>query len=336
MREPFADLIQCLSLLQEPGCSRLAVPGFYEGVRELSDLEREIFQNVKDFDVDQYLESLGVPVDHDKPMEEKLLEVLCKRWCEPSLTIHEIMTGTCTAGHNSLMPHRVTANFSVRVVPDQEPKKAFAQIKQHLEDSFAKMNSLCTMNVEMHNYGDWWLGNVQHPIFSVAKEAIEQVWGDRPNFIREGGSIPLTSWLERVLGAPALHLPIGQATDNAHMPNERLSLQNLSQGKAVIKTILEKVARWSTRPPDQAPADTPSPQRTDAPEQGCPERQPGGGGTMPRAHLQNINEAPDNELNSDGAFHIPHFDDFDDDDDLVITRKTSLDIEKSWTRNSFS
>ncbi len=42
-------------------------------------------------------------------------------------------------------------------------------------------------------------------------------------YVREGGTIPVTPFLEKALNAPALHLPLGQATDSAHLQNERYS-----------------------------------------------------------------------------------------------------------------
>ena len=33
--------------------------------------------------------------------------------------------------------------------------------------------------------------------------------------------MPITAFLEDLLKAPAIHLPLGQSSDNAHLPNER-------------------------------------------------------------------------------------------------------------------
>jgi len=35
-------------------------------------------------------------------------------------------------------------------------------------------------------------------------------WGIKPLYIREGGSIPAVSWLEKRFNAATIHLPIGQ------------------------------------------------------------------------------------------------------------------------------
>jgi di- and tripeptidase len=57
----------------------------------------------------------------------------------------------------------------------------------------------------------------------------------KPLYIREGGSIPSIRFLEKEFGAPAAHLPCGQASDSAHLDNERLRLVNLFNAKRVFK-----------------------------------------------------------------------------------------------------
>ncbi|KAL8845425.1 MAG: hypothetical protein Q9176_000061 [Flavoplaca citrina] len=63
----------------------------------------------------------------------------------------------------------------------------------------------------------------------------EQPW--KPLFIREGGSIPAIRFLEQEFEAPAAHLPCGQASDKAHLDNERLRLSNLYKSKEIFKRV---------------------------------------------------------------------------------------------------
>lgn len=59
----------------------------------------------------------------------------------------------------------------------------------------------------------------------------------KPLYIREGGSIPAIRFLEKEFGAPAAHLPCGQASDSAHLNNERLRLLNLYKSKDIFKMV---------------------------------------------------------------------------------------------------
>lgn len=59
----------------------------------------------------------------------------------------------------------------------------------------------------------------------------------KPLYIREGGSIPAIRFLEQELDAPAAHLPCGQASDSAHLDNERLRLLNLYNSREIFKKV---------------------------------------------------------------------------------------------------
>lgn len=59
----------------------------------------------------------------------------------------------------------------------------------------------------------------------------------KPLYIREGGSIPAIRFLEKEFGAPAAQLPCGQASDNAHLNNERLRLLNLYKSKEIFRLV---------------------------------------------------------------------------------------------------
>lgn len=63
----------------------------------------------------------------------------------------------------------------------------------------------------------------------------------KPLYIREGGSIPAIRFLEQEFQAPAAHLPCGQASDKAHLDNERLRLSNLYKSKDIFKRVFREL-----------------------------------------------------------------------------------------------
>ncbi|PWY78344.1 WD repeat protein [Aspergillus heteromorphus CBS 117.55] len=65
--------------------------------------------------------------------------------------------------------------------------------------------------------------------------------GVRPIYIREGGSIPTIRFLEKEFGAPAANLPCGQASDNAHLNNERLRVENLYKSREIFGYVFSKL-----------------------------------------------------------------------------------------------
>jgi di- and tripeptidase len=95
---------------------------------------------------------------------------------------------------------------------------------------------------QVRKVGDWWFSDRTTEAFRMAEAAVTEVWGQTPLHVREGGTMPITSFMEQLLKAPAIHLPLGQSTDNAHLPNERIRYLNLTNGKEVIKKILLQVS----------------------------------------------------------------------------------------------
>ncbi|GME23672.1 Beta-Ala-His dipeptidase [Neofusicoccum parvum] len=65
----------------------------------------------------------------------------------------------------------------------------------------------------------------------------------KPLYIREGGSIPSIRFLEKEFNAPAAHLPCGQASDSAHLDNERLRLVNLYKSKEIFKKVFRDLPK---------------------------------------------------------------------------------------------
>ncbi|KAH8705048.1 WD repeat protein [Talaromyces proteolyticus] len=62
-----------------------------------------------------------------------------------------------------------------------------------------------------------------------------------PLYIREGGSIPTIRFLEKEFSAPAANLPCGQASDHAHLDNERLRVINLYKSREIFRRVFEKL-----------------------------------------------------------------------------------------------
>ncbi|PGH14313.1 hypothetical protein AJ79_03135 [Helicocarpus griseus UAMH5409] len=69
----------------------------------------------------------------------------------------------------------------------------------------------------------------------------------KPIYIREGGSIPTIRYLEKEFNAPAAHLPCGQASDHAHLDNERLRVENLYKSREIIGRVFRDLGRDKER-----------------------------------------------------------------------------------------
>ncbi|KAL1683459.1 hypothetical protein EV122DRAFT_201331 [Schizophyllum commune] len=218
VKEPMLDMIKLLSTLVENG--HVAIPGFYDSVRPVTDDEKALYGLLSS-------------------ITKQPASSLSARWRDPSLTIHNIEVSG--PGNATVIPSTVRAQISVRIVPDQKMEEIVQSLQTHLENAFVTLQSPNKLLVKIEHTADWWLGNLEDPYFQALENAVREEWGTEPLRIREGGSIPSVPWLEKEFGCHALHFPMGQSTDHAHLPNERIRLSNLARGKSVIMRFLTAI-----------------------------------------------------------------------------------------------
>jgi acetylornithine deacetylase/succinyl-diaminopimelate desuccinylase-like protein len=92
---------------------------------------------------------------------------------------------------------------------------------------FLQLGSPNKLTVNMIHGAKAWLSDPKHPNYEAAAKAIETVYGKKPDYTREGGSIPITSAIEDATGMNVLLLPVGACDDMAHSQNEKYNVTNL-------------------------------------------------------------------------------------------------------------
>lgn len=63
------------------------------------------------------------------------------RWRYPSLSIHGIQNAFDGHGAKTVIPRKVIGKFSIRSVPNMEPKKVELLVVDYLEKKFKERNS---------------------------------------------------------------------------------------------------------------------------------------------------------------------------------------------------
>ena len=240
--EPLKDLVTLISRVTDSS-NHVSVPGFYDHIRPFTKQEEQWYGAIS--------ETLSQG-DAMFPNPESLKS----KWREPSFTVHGFTTSS--SGVATVIPHRATVKVSFRLVPDQEAIEISEAFYQFVQSEFANLNSPNKLHIELGDPVDPWLGDPNNGLYQTLEEAIIEVWGlqkpvspakegqhrrsvskslRRPLYIREGGSIPVIRFLEKELNAPAAQLPCGQASDNAHLENERLRLTNLYNAREIFKKV---------------------------------------------------------------------------------------------------
>lgn len=83
-----------------------------------------------------------------KSISNKLLyddkrSLLMARWRYPTLSLHGIEGAFSGGGAKTVIPAKAIGKFSLRLVPDQDPKRIEKVVTVHLEREFAKVRGQC-------------------------------------------------------------------------------------------------------------------------------------------------------------------------------------------------
>lgn len=201
---------------------RVTLPGFYDRVRPLSDEERADLARLP-IDDAMFRQQTGAP----ELFGEEGYTTVERIGARPTLEINGMVSGFTGTGAKTVLPATATAKISTRLVPDQDP----AEVRDMLLDYFDRFTPpTVTHEVEVMALGPPLITERDNPGNRALARALEAVWGVAPLFKREGGSVPVSTFLQRALGIPSVLTGFGLPDDNLHAPNEKLDLATWYRG----------------------------------------------------------------------------------------------------------
>ncbi len=213
------------ALTDEQG--RITIPGFYDKVRELTPTERADF-NKAPFCVERYKKSLEIG---DVAGEEGYT-TMERTGVRPSLDVNGIWGGYMGEGSKTIIPAKASAKISMRLVPDQDHNE-IAQLFQTYFEALAP-RSVKVKVTALHG-GQPYVTPTDLPAYQAAAKAVEETFGKKPLPYYSGGSIPIVSAFEKILGLKSILIGFGLDRDAIHSPNESYGLENFYRG---IETIV--------------------------------------------------------------------------------------------------
>lgn len=230
---PLNALSQIIAKLRDETTGKILIPGFYDDVRPVETWEREEFARLP-FDEAAYSKELGV----DALFGEEGYSTRERTWLRPTCDVNGIFGGYMGKGAKTVLPSWGGAKVSMRLVPDQDPKKIAKLFTDYVQSIAPKG---VKVEVEYLHGADPVVVEVQGPIVDAAMDAMEEVWGARPVRIREGGSIPIVSTFAQVLDVPVLLLGFGLNDDGLHSPNEKFNISHFYNGIRSVARLLDRL-----------------------------------------------------------------------------------------------
>lgn len=201
---------------------RITLPGFYDSVRAISPEE---YQELGRLPMDErfYLEQTGAPALKGEAGYSPVEQVAAR----PTLEVNGLLSGFTGEGTKTVLPSKAMAKISMRLVPDQDPEQVHQQLRRYLED-----HAPATIQWEVIKMA----GNAasitdrHHPAVEALTRALYETWGKQPLYKREGGSVPVVTQMQQILGIDSVLTGFGLPDDNLHAPNEKIHLPTYYRG----------------------------------------------------------------------------------------------------------
>ncbi len=211
--------------------NHISIEGFYDGVAELADWERQSWSRVPGMSNRELAELTGVPA---LQTEKGYTGAECV-YARPTFELNGISGGYEGEGSKTVIPTHAIAKMSCRLVPGQDPNKVMDCVKAHFEKH-------CPEGVKMQftaqHTGEAYLSDPHSRYGKAAQTALENTFGNPPVLVREGGSIPIVAEVSKKLGVEALFVGMDLPDARIHSPNENMRVELFEKGIVMTKNLL--------------------------------------------------------------------------------------------------
>lgn len=207
---------------------KITIPHFYDDVEDVPQAERDMIHQIP-FDEDRYMQAIGVHALKG----EKGYSTLERNSCRPSFDVCGIWGGYTGEGSKTVIPSKAYAKVSCRLVPHQRHEiisKLFIDYINQIAPDWIQVKV-----TPMHG-GEGYVCPISHPAYIAAEKGFEKAFGKKPLAARRGGSIPIISDFEQILGIKTILMGFGLESDAIHSPNENFSLDIFRKG---IEAVVE-------------------------------------------------------------------------------------------------
>ncbi|MEU2429495.1 dipeptidase [Streptomyces sp. NPDC007861] len=214
---------------------RVAIPGFYDGIAELTPAERELLAELP-FDESEWLRTAASRAT----LGEAGYSTLERVWARPTAEVNGIGGGYQGPGGKTIIPASARLKLSFRLVSGQDTDRVEELIRSWVASLVpAGIRHAITFGGATRPC----LTPLDHPALQAVARSMSRAFdGEKIRFTREGGSGPAAD-LQDVLGAPVLFLGISVPSDGWHAPNEKVELALLLKGVETTAHLWGELAR---------------------------------------------------------------------------------------------
>lgn len=218
---PANALCEIISKLKDSH-GRIAIPGFYDDVIDLSVEERAEYAKLP-FDAEAFKSGLDVPSLFGEEGYTTLEHISGR----PTLDVNGLHSGFTGIGAKTVLPAKASAKVSMRLVANQDTEDIAAKFTDFVHSIAPPSIKVDVVNLHGANPV---LVERSGKGMHAASKALKDAYGKDPYFTREGGSIPVCIIFDTILKAPTVLMGFGLQDENAHSPDEHFDLDNFTIG----------------------------------------------------------------------------------------------------------
>ena len=222
---PINVLCEMIASLKDEN-NRITIPEFYDEVEELSAKERAAVEKIP-FSLEDYISDLEI----GEVEGEKGYHTLERTSTRPTLDVNGIWGGYIGEGAKTVLPSKAYAKISMRLVPNQTDEKITELFTRHFKEIAP---ASVKVKVTPHHGGLPAVTPIDTSEYRAAAKAMTTTYGKEPLPVRGGGSIPIVSLFETILGVKTVLMGFGLDSDDIHSPNEHYGLFNFYKGMETI------------------------------------------------------------------------------------------------------
>jgi succinyl-diaminopimelate desuccinylase len=212
------------------------IPRFYDDVIPPTPKEREAVTAL-DFDESEFFVKIGLKTGFG----ETGYSLNERRGMRPTFDINGITAGYQGEGSKTIIPSKASVKFTCRLVPNQEPEKIEAGVRELLTKLVPP--GITYRLVKQHGAAGMCLDLDKSRFVEPMSKALTETFGKPPVFMREGGSIPIVAEFHHVLQAGVMLVGWGQDDDALHSPNEKFSLESFHTGILASARFLKNLIK---------------------------------------------------------------------------------------------
>jgi acetylornithine deacetylase/succinyl-diaminopimelate desuccinylase-like protein len=233
-RNPIRVLSRVIAALHDDD-GRITVPGFYDGVPELSPEIRAQWDGLN-FDHSAFLGDVGLAV----PAGEAGRSALEMIWSRPTCEVNGIWGGYTGEGFKTVLPAQASAKISFRLVGTQDPAILRDNFRTYVRSLLPQD---CDVTFRGFGCSPASVMATDHPAFDAALGALSDEWPDPAAYIGCGGSIPIAGYFKTLLDMDSMLIGFGKDNDQIHSPNEKYDLESFHKGTRSWARVLAAVTK---------------------------------------------------------------------------------------------